>query len=173
MDSLVKQWHQHLADHAYKVGSTPIPGEGWLLWIDNAKFSYFSQKILTKWSKPNTLRHTGCNWINLVPPFTTLIGRSVATTNVSSSIKLKIDWTVGVGLLELEFDWHSRILTEDTLVIVITDWLLKKVWQSTFILICQYNFCKCLFSKVDSVKCEVIHPLSMKPLLKQTRPVCF
>jgi len=62
-----------------------------------------------------------------------------------TSIKLKIDQTVGVGLLELEFDWCSGIPTEDTLVIISTDRLLKKVWQSTFILTCQYNFGECLF----------------------------
>jgi len=90
------------------------------------------------------------------------------------SIKLKIDQTVGAGLLESEFDWCSHILTEDMSVVVSTNRLLKKVWQSTFmILICQYNFCECLFSKVDSIKGEVICPLSMKPLLKQARPVCF
>ena len=43
-----------------------------------------------------------------------------------SSIKPKINQTVGVGLLESEFDWHSCILTEDTSVIVSTDRLLKK-----------------------------------------------
>jgi len=32
---------------------------------------------------------------------------------------------------------------------------------------------KCPFSKVDSIKGEVVCPLSMKPLLKQTRLACF
>ena len=45
-------------------------------------------------------------------------------TNISS-IKLKIDRTVGAGLVESEFDWLSRIPTEDTSVVVITDRLLK------------------------------------------------
>jgi len=62
MDSLVKQWHQHLADHAYKVGSTPIPGEGWLLWIDNAKFSSFSQK---KFDQEIQTKHSQAYWMQL------------------------------------------------------------------------------------------------------------
>jgi len=49
-----------------------------------------------------------------------------------TSIKLKIDETVGVGLFELESDWRSRIPTEDTLVIVITDRLLKESMTITF-----------------------------------------
>jgi len=48
-----------------------------------------------------------------------------ATCFLLSSIKLKIDQRVGAGLVELEFDCLSRIPTEDTLVIVITDRLLK------------------------------------------------
>jgi len=69
------------------------------------------------------------------------------TTSWLTSIKQKIDWRVGASFLESEFDWCSCIPTEDTLVIISTDWLLKKVWRSTFKLICQYNFYKCLFFK--------------------------
>jgi len=47
-------------------------------------------------------------------------------TSIQSSIKLKIDERVGASLLELEFDWHSRIPTEDMSVIISTDRLLKK-----------------------------------------------
>jgi len=43
-----------------------------------------------------------------------------------SSIKLKIAWQVGAGLLEMEFDWCSQIPYEDMSVIVSTDRLLKK-----------------------------------------------
>ena len=34
-------------------------------------------------------------------------------------------------------------------------------------------FARAFFSKVDSVEGEVVCPLSMNPLLKQTRPACF
>jgi len=47
-------------------------------------------------------------------------------SSILSSIKLKIDRTVGVGVLESEFDWRSRIPTEDMSVFITTDQLLKK-----------------------------------------------
>jgi len=49
-----------------------------------------------------------------------------------ASIKLKIDRRVGASVLELESDWCSRILTEDTLVVVKTDRLLKNSMMITF-----------------------------------------
>ena len=92
---------------------------------------------------------------------------------MKTSIKLKINQRVGAGLLESEFDWLSRILTEDTLVIVITDWLLKVCMTINVHIDLSVQFLQVPFSKVDSVKGEVVRPLSMNPLLKQTGPACF
>jgi len=50
----------------------------------------------------------------------------------TSSIKLKIDWRVGASILELELDWCSWIPTEDTLVIIKTDWLLQNSMTIAF-----------------------------------------
>jgi len=56
----------------------------------------------------------------LITPAPLLFAMDMAT-----SIKLKINRRVGASLLELEFNWCSHILTEDTLVVIITDQLLK------------------------------------------------
>jgi len=62
------------------------------------------------------------SWQTKVP-----LGCTISESICSSptSIKLKIDQRVGASLMELEFNWLSRILTEDTSVVVITDRLLK------------------------------------------------
>jgi len=80
MDSLAKKWHQHLTHHAYTAASIPISSSGWSLWMNNAKFSSFSQKKIEQ-EIATSLRHIGPNPISLVPPLTTLIGRLAATTN--------------------------------------------------------------------------------------------
>jgi len=68
-----------------------------------------------------------------------------------ASIKLKIDRTVGVGVFESEFDWRSRILTEDTSVFVTTDRLLEKSTTINFHIDLSVQFLWVFFSKVDSV----------------------
>jgi len=89
---------------------------------------------------------------------TTLLGSTKNT-----SIKLKIDERVGASLLELESDWCSWIPYEDALVIVSTDQYSFKRYDD-----CLSNwsvstiFMSAYFSKVDSVKCEVLWPLSKK-----------
>jgi len=42
------------------------------------------------------------------------------------SIKLKITWQVGAGLLQLEFDWLSQIPYGEMYIVFSRDWLLNQ-----------------------------------------------
>jgi len=48
MDKLAKQWHHHLTNQAHIAVSKPIPGEGWALWVNDAKLSSLSQDTFDK-----------------------------------------------------------------------------------------------------------------------------
>jgi len=90
--------------------------------------------------------------------------------DLESSIKLKIDWRVGASLLKLEFDWCSWIPTEDTSIVVSTEWLLKKSTMIAFQIDLPVQFIRVPFLQRWTVLNVRYYALFQTKLFKQTGP---
>jgi len=126
MSTITKSPLPHLSPHFTKM--PPAPSQLFALTMPLAACQFLDLPPLF-WSRLSLMTP---HQLTLLPAFfghthsSSVVSLACLSVSSQPSIKLKIDQTIGAGLLESEFDWRSHIPTEDTSVIVSTDWLLKK-----------------------------------------------